>query len=216
MDERVVTIGGGTGSYTMLSELKRVVNRLWAVVAMTDSGGSSRRLMDQFGRPLPLVTSARPWWPCRGRAGSGTTFSGTGFPMRRMGGRRALARQPDPARPGRSQQRRIPRRARRRPGHARYGRSRPAGDASSGDACAASAMAPSSAGKPRLTDLVVVRSCRSSGSISIHRLRPCPVRKALDTGRQDPDRPGRLYTSIVPCLLSSTASRMRFGPAMAR
>ena len=54
IDERVVTIGGGTGSYTMLSELKRVVNRLWAVVAMTDSGGSSRRLMDQFGHPLPL------------------------------------------------------------------------------------------------------------------------------------------------------------------
>jgi uncharacterized cofD-like protein len=54
IDERVVTIGGGTGSYTMLSELKRAVDRLWAVVAMTDSGGSSRRLMDQFGHPLPL------------------------------------------------------------------------------------------------------------------------------------------------------------------
>jgi uncharacterized cofD-like protein len=54
IDERVVTIGGGTGSYTMLSELKRFVDRLWAVVAMTDSGGSSRRLMDQFGHPLPL------------------------------------------------------------------------------------------------------------------------------------------------------------------
>ncbi len=52
--ERVVTIGGGTGSFTMLSELKKVVPQLWAIVAMTDSGGSSRRLMDEFGRPLPL------------------------------------------------------------------------------------------------------------------------------------------------------------------
>jgi uncharacterized cofD-like protein len=54
LGERIVTVGGGTGSYTMLSELKKVADRLWAVVAMTDSGGSSRRLMDEFGRPLPL------------------------------------------------------------------------------------------------------------------------------------------------------------------
>ena len=54
INERVVSIGGGTGSFTMLSELKKVVSDLWAVVAMTDSGGSSRRLMDEFGHPLPL------------------------------------------------------------------------------------------------------------------------------------------------------------------
>lgn len=52
--DRVVTIGGGTGSFTMLSELKKVAMHLWAIVAMTDSGGSSRRLMDEFGHPLPL------------------------------------------------------------------------------------------------------------------------------------------------------------------
>ena len=52
--DRVVTVGGGTGSYTMLSELKKIAAHLSAVVAMTDSGGSSRRLMDEFGRPLPL------------------------------------------------------------------------------------------------------------------------------------------------------------------
>src|SRR5215218_6086297 len=52
--DRVVTIGGGTGSFTMLSELKQVTRNLWAIVAMTDSGGSSRRLMDELGRPLPL------------------------------------------------------------------------------------------------------------------------------------------------------------------
>lgn len=54
VSERVVTVGGGTGSFTMLSELKKVTRDLWAIVAMTDSGGSSRRLMDEFGRPLPL------------------------------------------------------------------------------------------------------------------------------------------------------------------
>lgn len=52
--DRVVTVGGGTGSFTILSELKKYATRLCAVVAMTDSGGSSRRLMDEFGRPLPL------------------------------------------------------------------------------------------------------------------------------------------------------------------
>jgi uncharacterized cofD-like protein len=52
--ERVVTLGGGTGSFTMLSELKQVTTRLWSIVTMTDSGGSSRRLIDEFGRPLPL------------------------------------------------------------------------------------------------------------------------------------------------------------------
>ena len=38
----------------MLSELKKVVSNLSAIVTMMDSGGSSRRLIDEFGRPLPL------------------------------------------------------------------------------------------------------------------------------------------------------------------
>jgi uncharacterized cofD-like protein len=54
INERVVSIGGGTGSFTMLSELKKVVSGLWAIVTMMDSGGSSRRLLDEFGHPLPL------------------------------------------------------------------------------------------------------------------------------------------------------------------
>ena len=54
IQERIVTIGGGTGSFTMLSELKKVATRIAAIVTMMDSGGSSRRLMDEFGRPLPL------------------------------------------------------------------------------------------------------------------------------------------------------------------
>jgi uncharacterized cofD-like protein len=52
--DRIVTLGGGSGTFTMLSELKRRAEHVCAVVAMTDSGGSSRRLMDEFGRPLPL------------------------------------------------------------------------------------------------------------------------------------------------------------------
>lgn len=54
LPDRIVTVGGGTGSFAMLSELKKVAQHLRAVIAMTDSGGSSRRLMDEFGRPLPL------------------------------------------------------------------------------------------------------------------------------------------------------------------
>ena len=52
--ERVATIGGGTGSFTMLSDLKHFASRIYAIVSMSDSGGSSRRLIDEFGRPLPL------------------------------------------------------------------------------------------------------------------------------------------------------------------
>jgi uncharacterized cofD-like protein len=54
IQDRIVTVGGGTGSFTMLSELKKVAQNLSAIVTMTDSGGSSRRLIDEFGRPLPL------------------------------------------------------------------------------------------------------------------------------------------------------------------
>lgn len=52
--ERIVTVGGGTGSFTILSELRKAATRVWAIVTMTDNGGSSRRLIDEFGRPLPL------------------------------------------------------------------------------------------------------------------------------------------------------------------
>src|SRR5918912_4539283 len=54
INERIVTLSGGTGSFTILSELRKVATRLWAIVTMTDNGGSSRRLIDEFGRPLPL------------------------------------------------------------------------------------------------------------------------------------------------------------------
>lgn len=52
-NKRVVTIGGGTGQFVLLSSLKRLPCTLTSIVSMADSGGSSRRLMDEFGQ-LPL------------------------------------------------------------------------------------------------------------------------------------------------------------------
>ena len=51
--KRVVTIGGGTGPFAFLSHLKKSPCSITAVVTMADSGGSSRRLMDEFGQ-LPF------------------------------------------------------------------------------------------------------------------------------------------------------------------
>jgi len=51
---RVVTIGGGTGTFSVLSHLKKYAFHISAVVNMSDSGGSSRKLMDEFRRQLPL------------------------------------------------------------------------------------------------------------------------------------------------------------------
>ncbi|HEY7783065.1 MAG TPA: gluconeogenesis factor YvcK family protein [Ktedonobacterales bacterium] len=53
LDKRVVTIGGGTGPFALLSTLKRYPCAITAIVTMADSGGSSRRLMDEFGQ-LPF------------------------------------------------------------------------------------------------------------------------------------------------------------------
>ncbi|MBI3953865.1 MAG: YvcK family protein [Chloroflexi bacterium] len=50
---RIVVIGGGTGSFTVLTGLKRYSIDLAAVVAMTDSGGSSGILRDEFGHLPP-------------------------------------------------------------------------------------------------------------------------------------------------------------------
>ncbi len=46
---KIVVIGGGTGNRTTLSGLKHEQCDLTAVVAMTDSGGSSGRLRDELG-----------------------------------------------------------------------------------------------------------------------------------------------------------------------
>src|SRR5207302_5764755 len=51
---RVVTIGGGSGTFSVLSHMKKYSFNISAIVTMSDSGGSSRRLMDEFRRQLPL------------------------------------------------------------------------------------------------------------------------------------------------------------------
>jgi len=48
-DLRVVTIGGGTGSFTLLSVLKEYFNDLTAIVTMSDNGGSTGQLRDELG-----------------------------------------------------------------------------------------------------------------------------------------------------------------------
>lgn len=45
----IVVIGGGTGSFTLLSGLKRYTNNLTALVNMSDDGGSTGVLRDELG-----------------------------------------------------------------------------------------------------------------------------------------------------------------------
>lgn len=46
---RVVVIGGGTGIYAVLTGLRQYTSNITAVVSMSDNGGSSGRLRDEFG-----------------------------------------------------------------------------------------------------------------------------------------------------------------------
>lgn len=50
MKKRIVTIGGGTGSFTILSGLKKYEDiSISAIVSMADDGGSTGRLRDELG-----------------------------------------------------------------------------------------------------------------------------------------------------------------------
>jgi uncharacterized cofD-like protein len=51
--KKIVVVGGGTGNHTTLSGLKYEDCDITAVVAMTDSGGSSGRLRDELGHLPP-------------------------------------------------------------------------------------------------------------------------------------------------------------------
>lgn len=52
--KNIVVIGGGTGSFVVLSGLKKIKNvNLTAIVPSTDDGGSTGRLKDEFGQ-LPV------------------------------------------------------------------------------------------------------------------------------------------------------------------
>lgn len=47
--KNIVVIGGGTGTFVVLSGLKKYPVNLSAIVSMTDSGGSNRVIRDEFG-----------------------------------------------------------------------------------------------------------------------------------------------------------------------
>lgn len=47
--KRVVVVGGGTGTFVALRGLKQYALNLSAIVTMSDSGGSNRRIRDEFG-----------------------------------------------------------------------------------------------------------------------------------------------------------------------
>src|SRR5690554_1677347 len=48
-DYRITTIGGGTGLSTLLRGLKRYSDNLTAIVTVTDDGGGSGRIREEFG-----------------------------------------------------------------------------------------------------------------------------------------------------------------------
>jgi uncharacterized cofD-like protein len=56
IDAAITVVGGGTGTYTLLRGLRRHIGRgtLTSIHSIADSGGSSRRLMDEYGLPLPV------------------------------------------------------------------------------------------------------------------------------------------------------------------
>jgi len=47
--KKIVTIGGGTGLFTLLTGLKKYPFNLTAIVAITDDGGSNKKFRDEFG-----------------------------------------------------------------------------------------------------------------------------------------------------------------------
>jgi len=47
--KNIVVIGGGTGTFVVLKGLKHTPHHLSAIVAMSDSGGSNKRIRDEFG-----------------------------------------------------------------------------------------------------------------------------------------------------------------------
>src|SRR3989344_3930138 len=49
LQKRIVVIGGGTGTFVVLRGLKEYPVELFAIVTMADSGGSNRRIRDEFG-----------------------------------------------------------------------------------------------------------------------------------------------------------------------
>lgn len=46
---KIVCVGGGTGTFVVLKGLKSFTRNLSAIVSMSDSGGSNKRIRDEFG-----------------------------------------------------------------------------------------------------------------------------------------------------------------------
>lgn len=53
MGKKIVVLGGGTGTYTVLTGLKKYPLEITAIVSMADSGGSAKKERDEFGM-LPV------------------------------------------------------------------------------------------------------------------------------------------------------------------
>ncbi len=83
--KRVVTLGGGTGPFALLSRLKRYPCSITAVVSMADSGGSSRRLMDEFGQ-LPFGDLRQALVALSGHSSLWRDIFGFRFSVRRRSG----------------------------------------------------------------------------------------------------------------------------------
>ena len=67
MRKNIVVIGGGTGTYTVLTGLKKYPVELTAIVSMADDGGSTKILREEFGilppgsvRPALVALSNAP------------------------------------------------------------------------------------------------------------------------------------------------------------
>ena len=67
---KIVVIGGGTGSFVVLSGLKNYATDITALVNMADDGGSTGQLRDELG-VLPQATCASVWLHCLNRRRSG-------------------------------------------------------------------------------------------------------------------------------------------------
>ena len=54
--EPVAVMGGGTGTYAVVRGLRRAIGEglLTSIHSTADAGGSSRKLMDEYGLPLPM------------------------------------------------------------------------------------------------------------------------------------------------------------------
>lgn len=49
MRKQIVTLGGGTGTFAVISALKQLPTNITTIVAVSDSGGSTGRIRDEFG-----------------------------------------------------------------------------------------------------------------------------------------------------------------------